>query len=448
MQITHNITMDLLRPGVAEVIRGVQGEAVSRVLCFHLTQNGVAWPIPAGAKAALRFGKPDGTGGIYDTLPDGSLSCAVASNTVSVTLAPQVLSCAGTVSAQLVLRLGESILCGFTVYLLVQPDPSATCDPSGDYHNWLEATREAVSGYYGVHIPENETQLQAFLDAGLPVRVDSTIPLTESIVLRRDNAWLEFGPGGLLDIRLGGFPAIRTAAGSNGLAPQQVTVLNARILGDRLPGSAGLALDALGSHSRVENLTVTRCEYGITAVSARDLELRGLHILNCSVGIYDGGGLDGANIRDGCIRNSAQNAVITASRGLRLSGLRLLGSGYSTFLLRNRTNPDEDVACTVRLSGCSLRQPYEAGQQRGMFRLGDSGQAEGFFGAVTLTGCDLELAGNLLAQCNGDALPDDGESYHGASLKKLTLVACHLDSLPATHLPTTATTELQSCTVL
>lgn len=139
MTVTHDIDMDLLRPGVRPLVCGVQGERCSRVLCFHLTRGGTAFSLPEGAAAAVRFRKADGTGGIYDALPDGTAACVISANTVSVTLAPQVLTCAGPAVVQLELYLGEQVLSSFSVCLLVEADPSAGADPSEDYYNWQQA---------------------------------------------------------------------------------------------------------------------------------------------------------------------------------------------------------------------------------------------------------------------------------------------------------------------
>lgn len=139
MTVTHDIDMDLLRPGVRPLVCAVQGERCSRVLCFHLTRGGTAWSAPEGTAAAVRFRKADGTGGIYDSLPDGTSACVLSANTVSVTLAPQVLTCAGPAAVQLELYLGEQVLASFSVCLLVEADPSAGADPSEDYYNWQQA---------------------------------------------------------------------------------------------------------------------------------------------------------------------------------------------------------------------------------------------------------------------------------------------------------------------
>lgn len=184
MTVIHDITMDLLRPGVRPLVCAVQGEACSRVLCFHLKQDGTAFSLPEGVRAAVRFGKSDGTGGIYDTLPDGTAACSVSANTVSVTLAPQVLTCPGPVQLQPELTLEGRLLCGFTVCVLVEADPSAGADKSEDYYNWQQVTVAAVEDYL-----RNKADFESLVAQSLTVRTaflgsgEETVQLTCSALL-------------------------------------------------------------------------------------------------------------------------------------------------------------------------------------------------------------------------------------------------------------------------
>lgn len=184
MTVIHDITMDLLRPGVRPLVCAVQGEACSRVLCFHLNQDGTAFSLPEGVRAAVRFGKSDGTGGIYDTLPDGTAACSVSANTVSVTLAPQVLTCPGPVQLQPELTLEGRLLCGFTVCVLVEADPSAGADKSEDYYNWQQVTVAAVEDYL-----RNKADFESLVAQSLTVRTaflgfgEETVQLTCSALL-------------------------------------------------------------------------------------------------------------------------------------------------------------------------------------------------------------------------------------------------------------------------
>ena len=169
MTITHDIDMDLLRPGVRPVVCAVQGEAVSRALCFHLTCGGLAWTVPEGVEALIRFGKPDGTGGVYDTLPGGSAACAMAANTVTAVLAPQVLTCPGKVALQLQLRQNQQVLATFGVWLLVEEDPAAGEWASEDYYNQIDVRIRGIFLAEPEELRSNRTsgQIAKMADEGM-----------------------------------------------------------------------------------------------------------------------------------------------------------------------------------------------------------------------------------------------------------------------------------------
>lgn len=77
--------------------------------------GGVSWEIPADAVISMRYCKPDGTKGYYDTMPDGTIAGAANGSTVSMMLAPQMLTVPGSVSAQLELLRENQLLgtCSF-----------------------------------------------------------------------------------------------------------------------------------------------------------------------------------------------------------------------------------------------------------------------------------------------------------------------------------------------
>ena len=61
MTIQHNITLDLVQPGLAPRIYAVQNDTNSRVVQITLTDKGQPWAIPADAKPSLSYRKSDGT---------------------------------------------------------------------------------------------------------------------------------------------------------------------------------------------------------------------------------------------------------------------------------------------------------------------------------------------------------------------------------------------------
>lgn len=57
MIITNKLSMDLLRPGLYQVIHAVQGEAYTRRLEISLYAGGVAWEIPDDVTVSVRYRK-------------------------------------------------------------------------------------------------------------------------------------------------------------------------------------------------------------------------------------------------------------------------------------------------------------------------------------------------------------------------------------------------------
>lgn len=136
MLVSHGMRIDLTGCGCQPVAHAVQGEANTRQLVISLFTNSVAWEIPSGATAAVAFLKPDGKKGLYDKLPDGSPATVLSGNTVAAILAPQALTCAGTVLTSIVFYDAEGdTLATFPFRLLVERNPAAGEQISNDYYN-------------------------------------------------------------------------------------------------------------------------------------------------------------------------------------------------------------------------------------------------------------------------------------------------------------------------
>lgn len=173
MLITSTISADLRAPGFPPLVYAVQGEQYSRQIKMHLYDGGLPWTVPGGVYIAMRYSKPDGTKGYYDTLPDGSQAWSVSDSTVNVFVAPQMLAAPGFVTAQLEIIQNQSILASFSLRLKVEANPAATLTQSEDYVNWLkwmedqlkEALKDAAaSGEFTGPAPTlevNTTQYQA-----------------------------------------------------------------------------------------------------------------------------------------------------------------------------------------------------------------------------------------------------------------------------------------------
>ena len=147
MIVTHKIDMDFLSKkenAAVPQIHVVQGDCNSRMLELTLYADQVAWMIPEGTTVQIRYRKPDGTGGIYDTMPDGTRAWSIKDNTVSVLLAPQMLAVAGIVRSQVALLLSGNYLAAFETLVVVEEDPSVRTLKSEDYTNLQLWVAESV----------------------------------------------------------------------------------------------------------------------------------------------------------------------------------------------------------------------------------------------------------------------------------------------------------------
>ena len=119
MLTTYQINMDLWMPETASPINVVQDDCSSRAIVISLFENGEAWEIPAGIHVQLNYVKSDGTGGVCDSLPDGSAVWKAEENRLTILPVPQMLTAAGPVKLGVELTLGDQVLQTFPIYLNV-----------------------------------------------------------------------------------------------------------------------------------------------------------------------------------------------------------------------------------------------------------------------------------------------------------------------------------------
>ena len=142
MKVYQNITIDLAKNEGVAYADAVQGDS-ARFLRLSLEENGAAWNIPQGVVAVVRFEKPDGTGGIYDTLPDGAPAGAAQGNVLLLGLAPQVCSVAGKVHLQIVFMKENLQVSSFAMVVCVEESVNFKKE-SQEYVNlsaWLQQNR-------------------------------------------------------------------------------------------------------------------------------------------------------------------------------------------------------------------------------------------------------------------------------------------------------------------
>lgn len=144
MIFTNKISLDLDRRGDRPCMDAVQGDT-ARAVELTLLENDTVWPVPQGATAVIRYRRiHGGSGGVYDTMPDGSAAYAVGEQTLTVYLAPQVLAAAGPVELQVTLVKDGAELTCFSFLIHVQENLTDANPGNENYVNLTEHIRATV----------------------------------------------------------------------------------------------------------------------------------------------------------------------------------------------------------------------------------------------------------------------------------------------------------------
>lgn len=118
IETTAALRVDLLDPGAPQIIHAVQDDSNSRKIAFSIYAGGAQWNVPDGTLVTVRYKKPDGTAGFYDTLPDGSTPAAtIDGNVVTVALVPQAFTVRGNIPVQI--KLYDSAGTSITTFAVV-----------------------------------------------------------------------------------------------------------------------------------------------------------------------------------------------------------------------------------------------------------------------------------------------------------------------------------------
>lgn len=147
MNVTQSISMDLLGNGAPAAVHAVQGDTNTRTLEIRLFAGENIWTIPEGVGVLIRYSKSDGTGGTYDTLPDGANAVSIDGNRVRIALAQALLTTPGTAILQILLYQQAQILTSFHIYLHVHPAVGYEEEAPGDYGNltqWLQSALDTL----------------------------------------------------------------------------------------------------------------------------------------------------------------------------------------------------------------------------------------------------------------------------------------------------------------
>ena len=144
MNIKHSIGLNLSTDAIPGRLHMVQGDANSRTIVATLWDGAQPYSIPAEAAVMVRFRKPDGTGGLYDTTESGN-KVSYAGSIVTAPVATQMLAVAGDVFAEIDIFGSSSGAAAerlATFRFVVEVSPCVLPDAeiiSSDYYNILAA---------------------------------------------------------------------------------------------------------------------------------------------------------------------------------------------------------------------------------------------------------------------------------------------------------------------
>lgn len=154
IETTAALRVDLLDPGAPQIIHAVQDDSDSRKIAFNIYAGGAQWAVPDGTLVTVRYKKPDGTAGFYDTLPDGSTPAAtIDGNVVTVAIVPQALTVCGNVPVQI--KLYDSAGTSITTFaVVVRVSTNVVSDAeivSSDYYSVLtKQIADALAAVEGI----------------------------------------------------------------------------------------------------------------------------------------------------------------------------------------------------------------------------------------------------------------------------------------------------------
>lgn len=163
MIIKNILTIDLVQHSAAPQLDAMQNDANSRAVEISLSENGSAWLIPEGVTAAIAYSKPDGTRGLYDTMPDSSPAWSISGSKVAFSLAPQMLTVPGMVQASVILVKDAVQLSTFPLHIRVESCPGSEIK-SEDYYSYT--TFAALNAALG-NLDHLETETRSSLVAAV-----------------------------------------------------------------------------------------------------------------------------------------------------------------------------------------------------------------------------------------------------------------------------------------
>jgi len=152
VNINQNVSLSLTMDGISPRLHMPQGDG-GRIISASLWDGPTLYSPPDGALCMLRFRKPDGTGGLYDTAEDGT-KISLTNGIATIPVALQVLAVDGPVHCQVELYapaaegelLSANRLATFEFEILVSPSVYPDAEViSGDYVNIISKQLELLA---------------------------------------------------------------------------------------------------------------------------------------------------------------------------------------------------------------------------------------------------------------------------------------------------------------
>lgn len=150
MIVTHQVTIDLLERKSVPQIEASQNDRYTREVAVHLFSGEESWNIPQDISVVIRYCCSDGSAGEYDALPDESPCWKAEDNILTLQLAPQVLSVAGTTVLAATMYRQQKAISVFSIGILVHPtiEGNASDSPYCNVTGFLPAPDSAEAGQY------------------------------------------------------------------------------------------------------------------------------------------------------------------------------------------------------------------------------------------------------------------------------------------------------------
>lgn len=159
MNIKHTLNLDMKLPSRGQPMHVKQGDSLTRTVELNLYSGGSIFDVSSAEILQIVFSKPDKTGGVYDTMPDGSPACIAEGNVVIAQLHPQMFTAAGLVRSELRLLTSTGIrLSTFSWDIFVEASEESNIE-SKSYYQFasIEAMITAINAlpqYRGAADPE------------------------------------------------------------------------------------------------------------------------------------------------------------------------------------------------------------------------------------------------------------------------------------------------------